>query len=391
MRNNTNAPLTRESILQDGVTNRNEMGQIMFSPTEKKRKKLLENIESCTPQQLDLLKREQAMYERDLCPDGLISTLQEGIVQHASMQPLVFTRKHSSRPLNPQKLLRQFEQFRPPIDSIPLPLAHNYSAKRQRPLFQWAPHETVTRVMEPVMFHIHVKHGGAHTKRVNPITLECVADLQDAMIHSHFSRASCSSQLLVGELERAIDATLTQIFMREQRVLFLFDWSEHRQFRLALCFDLVTARNRLPTRPEHVGGDDVEEEREPWEVKKRKKVEVLEPSIVEFARQDLFDTLMEVEGLADGPRSAGGSGSPRNGVGPREAGKRNEKPYCDVQSLRASLHDCSLSFLHYAFVRACPDDRVAVVVESQSDQTKVARSPAQRRLRGPAQRLAGEK
>lgn len=333
---------------EDKEVNRNELGKSLHTPRERRREALLENVESNTPKQMAQLKRESPMMNRDLCPDGLINALQSDVVARTSMQPLVFERKHYT--LDAARLFRQCARFRAREGEVPPPVLHNFKrdSAQYRQLFLWAPHDAVSRLLEPVLYQVHVVGEASQRARPNPRFILALADLQNALIHSYRGTVNVTPAQLIDQVEVALDAVLGQILVRGTRALFVFDWSEAADFRLVLCFEM---RGRAKRDVDGGGAVGAGEEKSSTvgageEKEKRKKKGGADEMIAVLSRGDLFDDLV----VPQQPEAKNKS-TKKSKKGEKKGG---EEGGCDMAQIRALLVDCVLSFRCHAFGRSDP-------------------------------------
>jgi len=229
----------------DTTPNRNALHKSL--PVTDDETSLFQNLERATPEQLALLKKSYWL-NKDKCPDEVIDSMKLDFLDKMT-KPQVFEKKHHYA-LDPLLLFTQFTAFQKQQSSsrrgkepIPDGLLHNFNRRSPvyRQLFRWAPHMTVTRIFQPIHYLIHVKGRVLSRDRPNPRRIECLADLQNALIHSYWkaSTPQLKSLQLVEKMEDFLDAILSQILMRSSRALFVFEWRESPRFQYVVCLDLL--------------------------------------------------------------------------------------------------------------------------------------------------------
>jgi hypothetical protein len=224
----------------------------MFTGTENQEETLFQNLENCTPEQVQRLKKS-FWFNKEKSSDELIESMKYDMLRKAN-KPCLFERRHYA--LDPLLLFNQFalscERLATPpkngeVRLMPREILHNFRRRSAvyGQLFRWSPYETVNRLFQPVHYQIYVK-GGRQVGRDNPQAIRSLADLQNVMIHSHRGKVNLNCVQLVESLELFLYAVLSQVLVRGRRVLFLFEWSEAPRFSYVVCLDLVAQGEEDP-------------------------------------------------------------------------------------------------------------------------------------------------
>lgn len=304
-------------------TNRNTMHKTLFDENVTDERTLLENFDSCTPDQLAQLRRASCWTNPDRCPVELIPQLQEQLLQKPNKATVFEKRRHEVLPL---LLFKQFDKAATRFvqGTVPLDLLHNFrrESRSYTRLFEWGPYETIQRIIGPVHFNIHVKGGRSESMHplVKRATIGSLVDLQNILIQSHSRVIDMPCSELIRHVENYLNATLQQVKVRGNRLLFIFEWSEAPQFDYALCFDM----RGDPLQP------SLADTRPPEKEKKRKKKKqkmtfddaLPTTQMLTMGREDLFD-----------------------GV------NASDKERCTVSDTRERVRDAKLAYFFNAFIR----------------------------------------
>lgn len=289
---------------------------------------LLRELEqdNISPQQLLRLKRSHAL-DPSRFPQEKLNQMRSDLME-AEYKPVIFEPRKRYR-IHEKRLFRQFEKHKPPGD-----LLHNFKrdSKPHRMLFEWSPLDIVRNLLGVVHHEIYsVGRAGQSKRPYPPSPLETQQDLQNALIHSHWTHyTQCACAPMVYRLEVLLHAALQRIFIQGTRAIFVMQWSEAQRFSLAICMTLkqnpasisvavpITEKKKKKTMVEEM---EVEE--------KRSKDSSSENHIVEFSRTDLYNELRIDETLGE------------------------------QAQLRALIRDGMPSYVYCAFIRR--DDGEAVI------------------------------
>lgn len=187
---------------------------------------MFNNLDNLSAEQLDALKKK-FWFNKEKCTEQFLDGLKSDLLNKMH-KPCVFD-DDATRKIIPPLL---FEQFKRHTCSEAL-LLHNIEATplNLSRLYQWQPYEAIQSFFNPIHYQIASKRQPAHAK-----TLDRIFDLQNVLIASYHCPVTFSARDLIGQLEVFLDATLTEIFLFTNAVIFMFDWSNLRHYALLVAF-----------------------------------------------------------------------------------------------------------------------------------------------------------
>jgi hypothetical protein len=191
------------------------------------REEMFHNLDECSAEQLNALKKKSFWFNKEKCTDQFIDGLKMDLLNKAN-RPFVFDDDAGKKIVPP--LL--FEQFRKNQTDI---LLHNIEPTplNLSRLYEWQPYESIQSFFDPIHYQI-----SAATKKQTVVTrsLDRIFDLQNVLVASYREPTTFSTRDIIGQLEIFLDATLVELFLFTNAVIFMFDWSKQRDYVLLVAF-----------------------------------------------------------------------------------------------------------------------------------------------------------
>lgn len=186
----------------------------------------LNNLDNLTAEQLDALKKK-FWFNREKCTDQFIDALRSDLLNKLH-KPCVFD-DDTTRKIIPPLLFEQFKKHPCSEDDL---LLHNIEPLNLSRLYEWQPFESIQTFFNPIHYQIAAKKQPIAAK-----SLDRIFDLQNVLVGSYQRPITTFSvRDVIGQLEVFLDATMTEIFLFTNAVIFMLDWSNLRDYTLFVAF-----------------------------------------------------------------------------------------------------------------------------------------------------------
>jgi hypothetical protein len=184
------------------------------------------NLDDCTSEQLEQLKKKSFWLDEKRCTDEFIDSLKCDLLKNFH-RPIVFE-EEALKKIMPITLLEQFKKIEPTKM-----LLHNFDSETN--LLNWQCYDAIELFFAPIHYQIYQRKN---TPIKQTTRLTTLFDLQNVLISSHFKTTHFSARDIISQLEIFIDAVLMEIFLYNNAVVFLFDWKDARTYALLVCFKI---------------------------------------------------------------------------------------------------------------------------------------------------------
>lgn len=211
------------------------------SVTSEEEEPLHDKLESCTVEQLRALQKKAIMFDQQKYQSHSTNHVMDEI---RGMSQRATIRFDAALPkLSPQEIVSRFDLFLDgPAETRtkqPLLLNMERNSNYHKRLLQWSQYE----VNGDFFDYIHLALFDTVKKRMPPPFtdegINTMAQLQNALIYSHYQATPFKSALLIERLEGYVNSKLMEIYINKRTASFLFELNDTSPFVLVVCFGLI--------------------------------------------------------------------------------------------------------------------------------------------------------